>query len=313
MKFDRAYCTKTDCILTIYQVRDLHFDVDEEFDSKKMDYECPDEDCDAILTGVNDTSVEFKVTPHFRTIPSSTHSDDCDYEQAVNLSETKIGRVTGNERGHKVSDIPEVFLLERQIPPIGSGKPKKKRVNDDKTVDIFVLDKKNEKNTSVHETSCLEHIIEVWESNCKDELEDKLLTIGNKTKWYRNMFKHVEYFADEEGLIYYGDVKDIKAYGKNYSIRFMDKPRFPNKEGKRYPLSIYIKNELIDVYRRRKQFRKHIDLIKGKHSGEVTCYFVGAYPNLCACEGRFGSFDALEVEVKNLDHIVLRHRQGGEE
>lgn len=87
----------------------------------------------------------------------------------------------------------------------------------------------------------------------------------------------------------------------------------PDINGKRYQVSIYIKHDLIDSYRRRKQFREHIELLKNSDPDDITCYFVGAYPVLSERDGKFGNFKSLEVSIKNLDHLVLRHHKGGEE
>lgn len=313
IKLDRAYCRETDSVLTIYQVRDLHFDDEETFNARKAHFECPDEDCDASLVGVNHAKVEFKNTPHFRLLTNHKHSGGCDYGNENNKKVTDEPEEKGIERNHKVSDHPEVLLLERQPVPFGTGKPRKKKKSaaPPSTLDISTSNGDHD-NSAPHETSCLEHIVETWVSNDAEDLQHSLLTIGDKTKYYRNAFKHIDYFTDEEGLIYWGNVKSIKKYGKGYAITFKERPWF---EGEKRQISIYIPSELIERYRKRKLFRRYIESLLDHADSGVTCYFVGTYPSLKDDEvvTSKGSFRPLEVHLKNLDHLVLRFDEDGED
>lgn len=313
IKLDRAYCSETGSVLTIYQVRDSHFDDEEVFNARKAHFECPDEDCNAPLVGVNHAKIVFKNTPHFRLLTNHKHSEACDYRDDKSKIVSEESDEAGAERNHKISDHPEVLLLERQPVPFDTGKPKKKRkvTKPPVTLDTSTLNSNGDK-YSPHETSCLEHIVETWVSNGAEDLKYSLLTIGDKTKYYRNAFKHINYFTDEEGLIYWANVKSIKRYGKDYAITFEERPWF---EGERRQISIYIPNELIERYRKRKLFRRYIESLLDHSYSEVTCYFVGAYPSLKADEvvASKGSFRPLEVQLKNLDHLVLRFNQDGED
>ena len=313
IKLDRAYCNQTDCVLTIYQVRDLHFDEHNEFNARSAQYECPDEECNAALVGVNHAKAEFKNTPHFRLLTSHNHSDACDYDGNSDKKTTDEPEEKGTERNHKVSDQPEVLLLERQPLPFGTGKLKKRKTTaiPPSTLDTSALSGDNDK-APPHETSCLEHIVETWISNDAEDLRHSLLTIGDKTKWYRNAFKPIKYFTDEEGLIYWGSVKSIKKYGEDYAITFTDRPKF---EGEQRQISIYISSELIESYRKRKLFRRYIESLIDHTDGGVICYFVGAYPKLKDEEvvTTKGSFRPLEVQLTNLDHLVLRFDEDGED
>jgi len=137
IKLDHAYCHEFDSVLTIYQVRDLHFDDDASFDARNAKFECPDEDCNAPLVGVNHASVKFKNTPHFRLLIHHKHSEACDYGNESNMKASDESKRKGTERNYKASYYPEVLLLERQPLPSGTGKPKKKRkaANPQTTVD----------------------------------------------------------------------------------------------------------------------------------------------------------------------------------
>lgn len=312
MKFDRALCHQLNCVLTIYQARELHFDEESIFDSKSMAYECPDEDCSAEMIGVNDTSVRFKTTPHFRTKQGAVHSESCDYSKNSSSPKSTELSKPGTSHGYKVTDIPEEFLLERQAPPVGQGKKQKKQdtMNEEGTEHLTAT--QGDK-FSVHKTSCLEHIVEVWETHTPESLKDIALTIGHKTKYYRNIFKPIRFFTDEEGLIYFGEVENIESFGQDYAIRFKDRPGYPDPKSDKYKISIYLRSDLINTYRKRKLFREHIDMLKILTAEKVTCYFVGAYPKLIDKTGKFGPFKALELNITNLDHLVLRYYSGGEE
>lgn len=320
IKLDRAYCHETDSVLTIYQVRDLHFDEEQDFNARSSNFECPDEDCGAALVGVNHAKAEFKYAPHFRLLTNDRHDDLCDYIEGRKKGLTNTKKEIGLERNYKVSEHPEILLLERQKTPLGTGKPRKSKKTDTSathTLETSIPNDENE-NTSPHETSCLEHVVETWVSNSPEDLQNSLLTLGDKTKWYRNAFKPIKYFYKEEGLIYWGEVKSIKKYtrksssGSDYAITFSDRPWF---EGESRQVSIYISSELIDGYRKRKLFRRYIESLIDHGNRGVTCYFVGAYPELKDNDviTQKGSFRPLEVRLENLDHLTLRFDEDGED
>lgn len=311
MKFDSAYCLETDSVLTIYQVRDLHFDEDEDFDSKHNNYFCPDEDCNVQLYGVNDAAVEYKSTPHFRTKPKILHSVKCDYDGKN--SQTK-GAVSEQKRenSHKISDIPERFIFETQKHPMGpnAGLNNKIRTRKQKE-NNYEFDRES---VSPHETSVLEHIVHVWKTNDDNMLKKSFIYLGNKHKSYYKAFKKIGFFTDEEGLIYYGRIKKITQYGENYAIEFDGKARAEVGGDEWLKVSIYIKEEQIDSYRKRKLFKKHIQsLINISENDDIECFFVGAYPERKTVKIKDGSFDVFNVEVTNLDHLVLLMNKGGDE
>ncbi len=138
------------------------------------------------------------------------------------------------------------------------------------------------------------------------------LTIGSKTKWYRNALKPIKYFSQEKGLIYWGYVKEIKKYGKGYAIKFVDRPWF---EDKYRSISIYIPAKMIDKYRKRQLLRSYIDSLIDRNDIKVKCFFVGAYPKLKKEAIKKGEkeFHPLEVDIKNLDHLILRFEEDSED
>ncbi|WP_241086353.1 hypothetical protein [Candidatus Vondammii sp. HM_W22] len=273
---DRAYCHQSDSVLTIYQVRDMHFDEENDFSAKTAIFECVDGECDVELRGVNHTSIEFKNAPHFRLLKGCSHSDDCDFRQdKLTTPDTSDG--IGERRDHKDSEYPSELLLERQPPPYGTGKPKKRRGPRRELGVVSGSSDGDSGYTAPHRTSTLEHIVETWLEHGKEGLVRVPLTIGDKTKWYPNAFKPIQYFATEKGLIYWGQVKEIRPYGDDYSITFVERPWF--QDDKRQ-VGIYITGEQIDRYRKRRLFRRYIDSLLEAPDGHVRCYFVGAYPAL---------------------------------
>lgn len=303
-QLDRAYCHQTDSVLTIYQVRDLHFDEDNDFSAHTATFECADEHCDVELRGVNHKSIEFKNAPHFRVLPGHEHSEDCDFRKDK-PAKPKPKDGTGEARDFKSTDYPSELLLERQPPLYGTGKPKKPR--GPRKEPEAVSGDSGDGYTAPHQTSILEHIVETWLTHGKESLSRVPLTIGPKTKWYPNAFKPIQYFATEKGLIYWGHVKSLKKYGKgDYSITFAERPWF--QDDKRQ-IGIYITDEQISAYRKRRLFRRYLDSLLEAPEGQVRCYFVGAYPALkteavVPKEGK--AFRPLEVHLTNLDHLVLR-------
>ena len=120
--------------------------------------------------------------------------------------------------------------------------------------------------------------------------------------YFRNFFKRIRYFSDEEGLIYWGNIKGIKKYGQNYSIKFKNTAKYNNKE---LFISIYIENETIEKYRKRRLFREQINALV-ESTEEILCFFVGAYPRLVDVPKKDGTtFLAFNVDVQNLDHIAF--------
>lgn len=304
-QLDRAYCHQTDSILTIYQVRDMHFDEDNDFNANTATFECVDEDCDVELRGVNHKSIEFKNAPHFRLLKGHDHSDNCDFRKDKPATpDTKEG--IGELRDHKDAEYPSELLLERQPPPYGTGKPKKPRGPRREPEVVSSGSDGDSGHTAPHRTSILEHIVETYLKHGKEALAREPLTIGDKTKWYPNAFKPIQYFATEKGLIYWGHVKEIRAYGDDYSITFVERPWFQDEKRQ---VGIYITSEQINAYRKRRLFRRYIDSLLEAPEGRVQCYFVGAYPTLKSepiipKQGK--PFRPLEVKLTNLDHLVLR-------
>lgn len=308
IKIDKAYCRETDSVVSIYQVRDLHFDEDKPFHAKHSTYECADEDCQVPLVGVNNTKVKFKLAPHFRVKKGNEHSLACDFQKTKQSVKSISG--VGRERELKDSEFPNILHLETKPITHGTGKPRKRREVTGSSEAPTCLNS-GKVNGGAHETNSLEHVVETWLEHGKEKLSRVPLTINSQTWWYPNAFKPITWFyRDSPGRIYWGHVKQLKKYKQDYAITFVEKPYYQEKNRQ---VGIYIKEDQILGYRKRRLFRRYIDQLVGCKVGEVKCYFVGAYPKLKeeSIESGEHSFRPLEVHLSSLDHIVLRFDSDG--
>ena len=128
-----------------------------------------------------------------------------------------------------------------------------------------------------------------------------LIIRGKKKKFYY-FFKQIQYFKDEDGLVYWGPIKEIKPYGKDFRITFK-KAAFENK--KPISFSIYIKEELINNYRRRNLFRQNLESIKNMGEKEVSCFFIGVTPQKKLVKTEKTEFEIYDIQIQNLDHITF--------
>lgn len=105
-----------------------------------------------------------------------------------------------------------------------------------------------------------------------------------------------------------GEIKPIRVYGNNYSIKFKDNVWINNTL---YPINLYISNDLISNYRLSRLFRESINALasQGSNFKNARCYFVGSYPKMKEVQGKNGKFTVYEVEVVNLDHLVIKFEE----
>ena len=303
MKFDKAYCQELNRAISPYDAREIYFDEESQYYSHKLTFFCEDKNCRVSLVPVVIyCEKRSKQALHFRTAPGKTHNSECDYAFPKETNEGKR-QATKSAKGYKKTRYPSVFLLER---------PKKVKdinivaVEEDTNIEPKHIKSqgtvRNSNNQSTLKTSSLEHLVDCYLNVSSTELEKHLLTINNQTKYFRNFFKRIRYFSDEEGLIYWGNIKGIKKYGQNYSIKFKNTAKYNNKE---LFISIYIENETIEKYRKRRLFREQINALV-ESTEEILCFFVGAYPRLVDVPKKDGTtFLAFNVDVQNLDHIAF--------
>jgi hypothetical protein len=308
LKYDRAYSSEYDKCLTIYEIRELNFDEEVDYNSEDDEFFCPDDDCrlntemNPVLTTVNANKVTYKKTPHFKDIPSTTHRLHCPYGETIKESENIDGK-SSYEEGFKTTDFPTVFLLERK-------KYTKKSKSKDETVDSINKTIESQKSTgkldnteskkSPNTTSVFEHIVECFLSNQhdKDKLKSMPLTISDVTANYNFFFKNIRYFQDREGLIYWGRIKNIKDYKYSFAITFAD--QVSNTQ-----ITAYINKSTIDNYRKKRYFTEKIRSLNLQND-DFNCFFFGAYPEIKHVEHGDKSFDVYNIDINNLDHFLLR-------
>ncbi len=303
MRFDKAYCIELEKPMTPYFARDLFFDEESKYYNQKLHFRCEDDKCKVELVGVNIyNDKKNKKALHYRTKPKLKHDKNCSYflkDHELKTVETKNKK---EDEGFKITQYPSVFLLNRPKSIGGiSGV-----IEIEEAIEINKSSPQNASNvsnntvrTSILKTSCLDNLVDCYLNGDKYKLNNQPLTIGTKTKYFNNFFKNIKYFQDEEGLIYWGEVKEVKKFGQNYSIIFKDKSKIDNNY---LTTSIYIENHIIEKYRKRKLFRNHLDeLINSKE--RILCFFVGSYPEVVEVKKGDLKFKVLDVKISNLDHI----------
>ncbi|TWH46765.1 hypothetical protein [Sporomusa sp. KB1] len=305
MKIDKAYCNELKESITPYLARELYFDEESEYYGQKLNFSCDSNECSVELVGVNIYNEKKpKKALHYRTKKNLKHSSECDYFlKNSGASQTEVNKKR-KEEGFKITRYPSEFLLNRpKTSNRSSGNVKIEEYEEE--IEPFVRNiagsSGSSSKESVLKTSSLENMVDCYLHGDFDILNNQNLTIGNKTKKFMHFFKKIKYYQDEIGLIYWGNVKEIKKYGKNYRIVFKDRPTVDNIS---YSVSIYIENELIEKYRKRKLFRSQIDSIIDTQE-EVLCFFVGTYPQFIEVEKNKEKFKVLGVTIDNLDHIAF--------
>lgn len=308
MKFERAFCKEINEYVNPYEARDLYFSEDSDFYMTKLTFLCPSEICRVALLPVAIYRKEkTKTKIHFRTKSFTYHIQSptkCTYYYDVD-SEPIIGVDAKRPNNKKKSVLPSEFLL---IKPTHSKK------------NFQMADHSNDINTSLDSTKrskstgsstnrvsnvkthYFEHIIDCYENNDLNTLKEETLTIKGKTKSYYSFFKKSEYYADEEGLIYWGQVTKIKKYGKNYRIKFKRKSWV---DGKGLDMTIYIDFDMIQTYNKKNQLLEVLEKLT-TFDGEIRCYFVGVYPQVEKVSVKGKEFETVSVKIENLDHLVFR-------
>lgn len=320
MKFDLAYCLSLDTKLSIYDVRDLNFDETMAFDSAKEHFQCPNDACRAafdaanVLTTFNAKNVNYVRTPHFKNTPSTRHVADCPY---VSLKSPAPGEDGDDSREEHFPS--ELLLTRRQYvrkPPSPALAPD--AVRDAAKAPSAADHGEHPTNDSAPDkTTVFAHPVECFVSNFGDKelLKRTPLKIGEHTAPYGSFFKKVEYLQDNQGLIYWGKIKEIKDYTQSFRIDFEQKVWFKQADEakkKPYSVNVYLSKKLIENYRKRKVFLQEI-----KHAidsdKELFCFFYGVTPELKQVpskknpEQTFGVFTA---NIENLDHFIIREAPG---
>ncbi|CAH7015026.1 conserved hypothetical protein [Vibrio chagasii] len=308
LKYDKAYSDLFDECLTIYEVRELNFDEESDYNSEQDRFYCPDSDCrldqgtKSVLTTVNANKIKYKKTPHFKDTPSTVHRESCPYSDDEN-SIVYVDPKTSKKEGTKATDYPTEFLLERKKytkkkKPKVEGTPVESEINE-KTKSTNKTSSQGNK-TSPNTTSVFEHIVECFLSNQHDKemLKAMPLTISGVTANYNYFFKKIRYFQDGQGLIYWGRVKEIKDYKYSFGIVFED--RVSNTS-----IKAYINKATIQSYRKKQYFTNKIRSLISD-GDDVNCFFLGSYPELQNVKNGEHEFNVYNVKIVNLDHFLLR-------
>ncbi|KJH75553.1 hypothetical protein [Pseudomonas sp. ES3-33] len=323
MKFDLAYCLSLDTKLSIYDVRDLNFDETMAFDSAKEHFQCPNDACRAafdaanVLTTFNAKNVNYVRTPHFKNTPGTRHVADCPYV-SLKSAAPGVDGVEGDDS--REEHFPSELLLTRRQyvrkPPSPALAPD--AVRDAAKAPSAADHGEHPTNDSAPDkTTVFAHPVECFVSNFGDKelLKRTPLKIGEHTAPYGSFFKKVEYLQDNQGLIYWGKIKEIKDYTQSFRIDFEQKVWFKQADEakkKPYSVNVYLSKKLIENYRKRKVFLQEI-----KHAidsdKELYCFFYGVTPELKQVtskknpEQTFGVFTA---NIENLDHFIIREAPG---
>lgn len=299
LRFERAFCVELNRIISPYLARELYFDEGSEYYNIKLNFKCCDSMCEGELVAVGVySSKRSKVALHFRKKHGSIHTCEKDINN----------KISGYE-GKNIED-PEAFKITRYPSEliINSSNKKKnstKSISQDNEEGEGYLTKsigkeKKISRTEKFKTTSFEHIVDCFLNGEESILSNMNLTIGSKTKKFKYFFKKVQYYEDEKGLIYYGEIESIKKYGANYKIIF---------KNRRYKsdmfISIYIKDELIKKYSRRKMFREQIDALVEFKERNILCFFVDAYPieKIYTINGK--KLTSVQVEIRNLHNLVF--------
>ncbi|MDX4069881.1 hypothetical protein [Aliarcobacter skirrowii] len=305
MTFDKAYCEELKANITAYKARREYFSQNNE--NLRFKFYCPDENCNVELTGVNIYTLgKTKNRPHFRTKINSKHTDNCSIvvENEDNINKKGEGL---KSQGHKFSNFPEEFILNRPKKEVESKGPKEIDFDDEFDIEprIRNLNSTNSIENKPHRTSYLENVVDSFESMNDDEKKDRCIVLNGERKSYKNTFKNIKYCEDGTNFIFYGDIKPVKKYGDNFAIQFKDNVWF---NGKFHSISIYITSKLINEYRLCRLFENTINTLaelKNKFES-AKCYFVGAYPMVKTLQKNGSEYDVLEVIITNLDHLVIK-------
>ncbi|PCK07057.1 MAG: hypothetical protein COA42_16260 [Alteromonadaceae bacterium] len=314
MKIGTAYCRELSQEISIYQLRDQHFDENNDTNADKLTFTCRSANCSAELADINATNPRPKQTPHFRTFANSSHQ--CELESTdTSLQNTDEG-TRGAPKAYKETNFPLEFIVERpkKDEPQQTLATKEDQPKISRTIPaIEESSTKTNKPSKAHtRTSDLEHIAECFLSNQDDNelLKQQQLSIGDQQLSYRQYFKPTKFFDGKDALrVYYGQLKHIKPYGKDRHTSFgLEFVKWPEVDGKAYPLQIYLSNQLISNYRKQKLFTNQMQYFLENTEQKVLCFFYGC-PEIVERKYRDkdkeGSYQRLEANITNLDHLFL--------
>lgn len=304
MNLGRAYCSELGETLSPYHAREIYTDEDDHYFKKQLTFLCENEKCRKILTPVGIyMDRKSKRALHFRA--KNGHEIGCGFLQPLNNG-GKVRRPTENEDDYKPTYFPTELDLD---PPKRKGRSKvpPPTPTDIESAEIegSSIVNGDEKRKTKTKTRYLDLVVDCFLSG-DDESKKGFFTIAGKTKRFYQFFKKIQYFGDEQGLIYYGTIDKLNMYKKDYGIgiRFAS-PHVIDK--KRTRIWLNIPQACIDESRRKTAFLNEIaELKKAVDEGEsVDAFFVGTYPVKVLIERDNDSFESYSADLKSVDHLSL--------
>lgn len=276
-----------------------------------MTFKCQDKNCQAGLYHVNAANPRPKQTPHFRTLPNNGHTCPVEEDDKLVTAGTETTK-HGKDKAYRENDFPDEFLVSRKP----SQRKTKNKENEQQPITVEPSSNTNTKtgnNTGQgpNRTSDLEHIVECFlgHQDNPEALKKKFLTIDKERLSYRQFFTPISYFNGEnKQRIYYGQLKEINAYGDKDEQRFiLNFKKWPTISEQDYPLSIYLSQNTITRYRKRSLFKNQMLDFLAHPEQDILCFFFGC-PELIErnYKNKPGTYNRLEAKITNLDHLVLR-------
>ncbi len=322
MKFATAYCISLDDKLSLYDVRDLNFDETMDFDSAREHFQCPNDECRTAFEASNQLgtfnakNLNYIRTPHFKNLPGTRHAEGCPYAASRTASNPDNAATDDDREEHFPS---ELLLARREYvrQPVAPVTSPDNPATLQPASAVKTVQPRAEHDGVPDKTSVFAHPVECFVSNIddKDLLKRMPLKIGEHTASYASFFKKIEYLQDNNGLIYWGKIKQIKDYTQSFRIDFAQKVWFKEgDEGKKKPYSVnvYLSKKLVDNYRKRKAFLEEIKLAIDSQR-ELYCFFYGVTPVFKQVPSKKhpdASFGVFSANIENLDHFVIREAPG---
>ncbi|MBN1469497.1 MAG: hypothetical protein JW924_12295 [Fusobacteriaceae bacterium] len=297
--FKRAYCIELEEFVSPYTARKLYFNTNSEVKGQKLNFICPEENCNVELVAVSITKNEYIKPPHFRIKKSEKHNIKCFYHvENIKKREQEAKRV--KKEGKKEQEFPMVFKLEGFTKKIaGIEVVDEYDDNDDSVKGKVTKPRTNrEKNrNSVSKTSVLKNIVDCYKSGTKEQNNEFMLEIAGKIKSYNSFFKRLGWYFQEKGLIYYSEISEIKKYNTGYLIKFED---YQMKDKKKVNMNMFLFNDLIEVSGDKYEYENLLNSDK-----KLELYFVGAWPELKLVKTDKCEFEVFEIEINNLNHLYI--------
>lgn len=295
--FKKAYCVEVKENIDPYTARKLYFSNNSEVQGQKLTFVCPDKNCNAELIGVSITKKEYKKPPHFRTKDVNNHDDNC-YYYIKNIKKREQEAKRLKLEGKKEQEFPSVFKLDGFRKKIAGIEVVDDEDFENSEGNVTKPRNNGENNRkSVSKTSILKNIVDCYKFGTNEQNNNCILDINGKKKSYNGFFKRLGWYFQEEGLIYYSKIVQIKKFKTGYLIKFED---FQIKNKNRVNMNMFLSNDLIEESGEKYEYESLLNSNK-----KLELYFVGACPELKSVKTDKDEFEVFEIEIKNLNHLCI--------